>query len=51
MKFQANIRLADLSKDRYESHNNQDTSFMIVFGGKNAETNVLFNDIHFLGIP
>ena len=24
---------------------------MIVFGGKNAENDVLFNDIYFLGIP
>lgn len=24
---------------------------MIVFGGKNAEIDVLFNDIYFLGIP
>ena len=28
-----------------------DTSFMIIFGGKNAESDVLFNDIYFLGIP
>ena len=28
-----------------------DTSYMIIFGGKNAESNVLFNDIYFLGIP
>ena len=28
-----------------------DTAYMIVFGGKNSETDVLFNDIYFLGIP
>lgn len=28
-----------------------DKSYMIIFGGKNAETDVLFNDIYFLGIP
>ena len=33
------------------SEEDQDTQFMIIFGGKNAEQDVLFNDIYFLGIP
>ena len=29
----------------------RDTAYMIVFGGKNAEIDLLFNDIYFLAIP
>ena len=28
-----------------------DSMFMIVFGGKNAQTEQMFNDIYFLGVP
>jgi len=34
-----------------DSQASEDTSYMIVFGGKNAQRDVLFNDIYFLGIP
>ena len=33
------------------SEDDQDTQFMVIFGGKNAEQDVLFNDIYFLGMP
>lgn len=53
-----NLRLADLGKRTAQeqagvrdSSNDEDTAFMIIFGGKNAESDVLFNDIYFLSIP
>ena len=51
--LQANLRLADINQRQAqgESFASEDTSFMVVFGGKNAEIDVLFNDIYFLGIP
>ena len=50
--LKANLRLADINKrDAQTSQESTDTSYMIVFGGKNAERDVLFNDIYFLGIP
>lgn len=51
------LRLADINKRQAQELAGErdkvsdDTSFMIVFGGKNAESDVLFNDIYFLGIP
>jgi hypothetical protein len=51
--LQANLRLADINQRQAqgESFASEDTSYMVVFGGKNAEIDVLFNDIYFLGIP
>ena len=54
-----NLRLADINQRIAQnsqvhdmaSDQDQDTSYMVVFGGKNAESDVLFNDIYFLGIP
>ena len=59
INLKKNLRLADINerinadkkaKDG-EKEEKEDTSFMIIFGGKNAEIDVLFNDIYFLGIP
>lgn len=50
--LKSNLRLADINKRASDnSQESKDTSYMIVFGGKNAERDVLFNDIYFLGIP
>jgi len=50
--LKSNLRLADINKRNSDnSQESKDTSYMIVFGGKNAERDVLFNDIYFLGIP
>ena len=50
--LKANLRVADINKRAAESsQESTDTSYMIVFGGKNAQRDVLFNDIYFLGIP
>jgi len=50
--LKSNLRLADINKRGTESsQTSEDTSYMIVFGGKNAQRDVLFNDIYFLGIP
>ena len=29
----------------------EDTSFLVVFGGKNSQTNIHYNDVNFLGLP
>ncbi len=63
-KLKSNLRLADINQrmsaraadgaaqsDGSTVQTVEDTSFMIVFGGKNAISDVLFNDIYFLGIP
>ena len=50
--LKANLRLADINqRAAHGQQASDDTSFMIVFGGKNAQRDVLFNDIYFLGIP
>jgi len=54
--LKTNLRLADINQQREAasrgfSQTSADTSFMILFGGKNAKRDVLFNDIYFLGIP
>ena len=52
-----NLRLADIEQRMAEGDTtasndlDSDTAYMIVFGGKNSEADVLFNDIYFLGIP
>ena len=52
--LKANLRPADINQrgkqDGVDSLE-EDTQFMVVFGGKNAEIDVLFNDIFFLGDP
>ncbi len=60
-KLKSNLRLADINQRmsaraadgaaQSDDSTVEDTSFMIVFGGKNAISDVLFNDIYFLGIP
>ena len=60
-KLKSNLRLADINQRmsaraadgaaQPDGSTVEDTSFMIVFGGKNAISDVLFNDIYFLGIP
>jgi len=42
------MAFSDAGTSEFDS---EDTAYMIVFGGKNSETDVLFNDIYFLGIP
>lgn len=54
-----NLRLADIQQRLASETGDQtaadagadDTSFMILFGGKDSERDILFNDIYFLGIP
>ena len=51
-QLKSNLRLADINKRAAaSSQTSEDTSYMIVFGGKNAQRDVLFNDIYFLGVP
>ena len=55
--LKANLRLADIEQRMAQNDagttetDSADTAYMIIFGGKNSETDVLFNDIYFLGIP
>ena len=55
--LKANLRLADIEQRMAQADSgasetdSADTAYMVVFGGKNSETDVLFNDIYFLGIP
>ena len=53
-RIQNNLRLAVFNSYVTQDEQNEpngDTAYMIVFGGKNAQIDVLFNDIYFLGIP
>ena len=47
--FKTLLRPADQTVD--QSKQPEDSMFMIVFGGKNAQTEQMFNDINFLGVP
>lgn len=56
--LKSKLRLADITKRQAQENAGEkdigspdDTMFMIVFGGKNAESDVLFNDIYFLALP
>jgi len=55
--LKSNLRLADIRQRTSteqadaQSEGEGDTAYMVVFGGKNAEFDNLFNDIYFLGIP
>jgi len=47
--FKTLLRPADQTVD--QSKQPVDSMFMIVFGGKNAQSQQMFNDINFLGVP
>ena len=47
--FKTLLRPADQTED--QSKQPVDSMFMIVFGGKNAQSQQMFNDINFLGVP